>query len=111
MNKKLFVESINAIEKQHKHDEKCAKKLSEVFPHAYETTLHYDHHWVSNALLEVLVEAMQDNIGWIKYFLFDLDFGKKNRSKALTAKDANGNNIPLENAGQLWEFLNKEKNA
>jgi hypothetical protein len=111
MNKKLFASCINAIEKQYKHNEKCAKRLSEVFPYSSKVDLHYDHHWITNALFEVLADAMGDKDNWIEYFLWELDFGAKNRSGKLKATDKDGNNIPLGTPEDLWELLNKERNG
>lgn len=40
---------------------------------------------------------------WIEYFCWTLDFGQENYRLKVTD---NGKNIPMSNAGELWDFLN-----
>ena len=105
MKKETFISAIEAIEKQHKHDLECADKIGEVFsqPYAYELT--YDNHWLSNALIEVLSEVMNDESAWIEYYLWELDFGKKNDRLKITGND--GEDIPLGTPEDLYNLLTK----
>lgn len=113
MNKELFIKSIEAIEKQALHDEAVAKKLGEVYAPAFDANLLYDNHHLSNALMEILQVQMDDIVvckygqSWIEYFCFELDFGRKNDK--LKATNADGTDIPLNNAAELWDFLENQK--
>lgn len=115
MQKDLFIKSIEAIEKQCRHDESGAKKLGEVYSSAFDANLLYDNHHLHNALMEILQVQMQDTElcrfgqSWIEYFCWELDFGRKNDK--MKATNADGSNIPLGNAGELWDFLESEKKS
>lgn len=113
MTKELFIKSIEAIEKQYRYDEMVAKKLGEVYTSAFDANLLYDNHHLSNALMEILQVQMEDTTlcefgqSWIEYFCWELDFGRKNDK--MKATNADVSNIPLSNAGELWDFLENEK--
>jgi len=109
MKKETFVEAIEAIEKQIRYDIEVSKKLSEAFPNAYAANLLPDNHFISNMLIKVLKEEMNDNEvckygqGWIEWFCFETDFG--NESYRLQAFDENKQIIEMNNASDLYEFL------
>lgn len=109
MNKQTFVECIDAIEAQYKYDAECAEAISKVFtePHSY--MLQYDNHKIVNALVLALSESMEDDENWIEYYLWELDFGKRNAD--LKAYDAQGAEIPLSNAGELYDLLEGGRRA
>jgi hypothetical protein len=108
MKKETFIHAIEALEKQIKYDILIATKLSEAFTNSYSANLMPDNHFISNALLKVLQENMNDNQlceygqSWIEYYCFELDFGKENWRLKVTV---NGKEIPLSNASQLYDFL------
>jgi len=104
MTKERFIYSINAIEKQIRHDDKFAEQLGKAFPTAFTANLNYDNHYVIEALLKVLEEEMNDKGEWIGWFCYDTDFGK--RSDSLTAYEGN-KVIPMDNASDLYDFLAK----
>jgi hypothetical protein len=104
MNKELFIASIEALHKQVEHDIKVSKLLGEAFPNAFEANLMPDNHYLSNAIIRILQEEMND-IGkdsWIEYFLWELDFGRENYRLKVTQ---NGKEIPMSTAGELYDFL------
>lgn len=109
MNKQTFVECIDAIEAQYKYDAECAEAIGKVFtePHSY--MLQYDNHKIVNALVLALSESMDDDENWIEYYLWELDFGKRNAD--LKAYDAQGAEIPLSNAGELYDLLEGGRRA
>lgn len=107
MTKELFISAIEAIQKQDKYDNNFADKLGEAFPDAFSANLLPKNHWLQNALIEILVEETKDTCGWIEYFCWELDFGKRNDTLKVTDKD--GNNIPLSTPGELWEVLKKSQ--
>lgn len=114
MKKELFVESVEAIDKQLQHDVAMSEKLAEVFPNTFAPNLMPQNHWLQNALIEVLCVTMcdidkgLDGHSWIEYFCWELDFGRRNNELKVTGAD--GYEIPMSNAGELWEYLNSKNN-
>ncbi|MEN9655893.1 MAG: Riemerella phage, partial [Bacteroidota bacterium] len=109
MEKKLFIESIEAIEKQNNYDISVSENLAKAFPDCFQASLLPRNHFLQNALIKVLQESMNDvnESSWIEHFCWELDFGKKNyRLKVTIGKK----NIPMSNAGELWDFLQNKKN-
>ena len=108
MTKELFIECIEAIRKQYELDVEIAKGLGKVFPDAFHANLLPRNHFLSNALLKVLQVEMNDEItdSWIEYFLWELDFGKKN--KELEVKK-DGETVLMSTPGELYDFLFSNK--
>jgi len=106
LKKQTFVEAINAIDKLHKKNMDFAEKISKCFPNSRSTDFLSDNDFVTNALITILQELFNDKNAhsWIEYFLWELDFGRENWR--LKATDENKKEIPLSNAGQLFDFLN-----
>ena len=110
MKKETFIEAIEAIEKQIRFDIEVSEKLGEAFPNAHTANLLPDNHFISNALMKVLQEEMNDNKlckygqSWIEWFCYETDFG--NESYRLQAFDENKQPIKMDNAGDLYDFLN-----
>ena len=113
MNKELFIETIQAIQKQQEYDHTIAKYLGVVFPDAFEANLLPQNHFLSNALIHLLQVEMNDlqlgphDQSWIEYFINELDFGMKNDEYKVTEKD--GTEIKMSNAGELYDFLISRK--
>lgn len=103
MKKELFVETIEAIEKQYRHDEKCGEAFRTILPNDFVTG--YDTHWLQNQLVKLLQIAMNDEHkdSWIEYFIWELDFGKKYYDRCATNRD--GSPIDLSSAGAFWDYL------
>lgn len=104
MERELFIDAINAIEQQIRYDIEVSKKLGEAFPNAHTANLLPDNHFICNALIKVLQEEMNDNQRFIEWFCFETDFGKK--SYRLQAFDEFKKLIKINNAGDLYDFLN-----
>ena len=110
MDKKLFVESIEAIKKQVQLDIEVAKHLGKAFPDAFEANLLPKNHFLQNALIKVLQAEMNDlelceyGQSWIEYFCFDLNFGEENYRLKVYSE---GKEIPMSNASELYDFLNE----
>lgn len=104
-SKRFFKECIGNIKQQRKHDVECSLNIKKVFPDAFAANLLYDNSAIIDQLIKVLQVAFNDNHehSWIDYFIYELDFGKKNKSLKVTG--SNGENIPLSNAGQLYDLL------
>ena len=110
MDKKLFIESIDAIKQQCEFDIEVSKNLGKAFPEAFEANLLPKNHFLQNALLHVLQVEMNDlqlcehGQSWIEYFLWELDFGEENYR--LKVYDENKKEVPMSTAAELYDFLN-----
>lgn len=113
MTRELFIEAIEAMEEQHKRDMQFSKHLGKAFPNAFEANLTPNNEPLQNALIKVLQVAtsnhLDDKYNWISYFIWELDFGRKNDELKVYEKD--GKEIPLSNAGELYDFLTKTEKA
>ena len=105
MNKELFVESINELQKQFKHDGKFSEHMGKAFPGVFSADLVPDNHFVIEQMIKVLKIEMFDNHdhSWIEYFIYELDFGNKYKSGC--AKYTDGEIIDLSSAESLYDFL------
>lgn len=104
INRELFIETIESIEKQYRHDEKCGKAFQEILKKDFVST--YDNHHIQDQLVKLLRLAMGDTSyhSWIEYFMWDLDFGSDYKEGDVTIS---GREFPLRNAADLWEFFLK----
>ncbi len=109
MDKNTFIESIEAIKKQEKYDNKVAKYLGKAFPDAFEANLRPNNSFILNQLIKILQienNDFGDSNSWIDYFCYELDFGKEYKAGMVT--DKNDKNIDISTPEKLWEFLNKK---
>ena len=101
ITKELFIETINQIEKQHKHDSKCSEAFSVILPNDYISCYNNEH--LREQLLKLLKLAMNDEqTEWIEYFIYELRFGKAYKEGMVKME---GENITLKTPSDLWEFL------
>lgn len=102
-SKELFVETINEIEKQHRHDSKCSEAFRVILPNDYISN--YANHWLQNQLVKVLQIAMNDNHkdSWIEYYMWEIDFGVKYSKGCVKIQ---GKDFELKTASDLWDLLN-----
>ena len=102
-SKELFIETINALEKQHRHDVKCSEAFRVILPNDYISN--YNNHWLQNQLVNILQIAMNDNVAhsWIEYFIWELDFGLKYSKGCVKIQDKD---FELKTASDLWDLLN-----
>ena len=109
MNKELFIEAIEAVQKQVKLDIEVSKHLNKAFPDAFEANLLPKNHFLQNALIHVLQVEMNDlenvecGASWIEYFCWELNFGEENYRLKVTQ---NGKEVSMSNAAELYDFLN-----
>lgn len=102
-SKELFIETINEIEKQHRHDSKCSEAFRVILPNDHISN--YANHWLQNQLIKVLQIAMNDNHkhSWIGYYMWELDFGLKYYKGCVKIHDKD---FKLKTASDLWDLLN-----
>jgi hypothetical protein len=82
--------------------------MSKAFPNAFQANLFPDNEVIKNALIKLLEITMNDIIldeygnSWISYFIYELDFGRKNDSLKVYINEIER---PLSNSGELYDFL------
>lgn len=105
IEKKHFIELIEALGKQADHDARCNEAFAVILPNDLSPT-GYDNHYLTNAIMKVLQEATGDTNAhsWIEYYCYDLDFGRKYKDGCATDKD--GLSIPLNTPEDLWNLVN-----
>lgn len=106
MNKEIFIETINSLEKQYNHDRECSDALSIVFNDGdLRQILTYNNSIVVEQTIKLLKILMHDNHkdSWIDYYIYELDYGHKYKPGSVT--NADDSNIDLSDAGALYEFL------
>lgn len=104
MNKKLFVETIEAIKEQQKYDNDVSLSLLKIFPNCFQANLLYDNSRIVKQIINILEVVMNDKNEWIKYFIYDLDFGKDYRDGCVIIDDEN---IDISDSSLLYDFLIK----
>lgn len=60
----------------------------------------------TETILNILHRMFKDENDWIDYYFVDMDFGANYSPGSIT--DGDGNDIPLRNAGDLYDLLMKE---
>lgn len=113
MKRETFIEAIDAIANQIRFDIEVSKKLGEAFQNAHTANLLPDNHFVSNALMKVLEEEMNDEKldefgqSWIGWFCWETEFGRESFRLKAYRKDKSV--IKMENAGDLYDYLMEAK--
>lgn len=110
MKKQTFIEAIEAIENQYNYDKKVAENLSKAFPNAFKANLLPRNHYLSNVLMKILQEEMNDteifiyDMGYIEWYCWETDFGKVRNTFVVGES-----RIKIKNAGELYDFLKNNK--
>ena len=104
LNKKQFMTAANAIVKQVELDNNFSQLIQTLCPetHAFYTTK------LIVPAVELLEQATNDECGWLSYWLFELEQGKKWRKDSVTL---GGKPIKLKTLNDVWKFVkdNNEK--
>jgi len=103
MNKETFKKAIKALEEQDKHDDKCSKAISIVYPNAFGVNLWYDNSILVDAILELLKAELGAASDWIEYYIYECDFGK-NPNEVRVGKDV----YNLDSVDNLWNLINAQ---
>jgi len=109
MDKIEFTKLINAIKQGLKEKEEFAEAAGVLFPNAFVGNLIPKESPTEVAIIHYLETYFNDSSELIKYFIWELDFGKAEYSSNCI-KDA-GVSISLTNAGELYEYLMTLKKA
>ena len=100
LGKKLFCKTIKQIQEVYDYGD----KLNHFFKENHVDGCIYEPTCIEQAL-SLLGFIFQDDVHWIDYWAYELDFGR--RYKYGMAAYANGENISLKTAEELYEFLVK----
>lgn len=100
MNKDLFIDTINQIEELHRESEEVNSVLKKIDPEFGGGYIHNKSITILENLVKALVNDQYDNIG---YYMWEIDFGKGYKDGMIT--DADGNNIRLSNASELYDLI------
>jgi hypothetical protein len=100
ITKDLFCYTIEQIRLQERAEKEFAKSFEKMFPDS--TVMCYNNK-TYQALMELLINAMQDDGDWIMYFMYELEYGMK--WKKDVANRSNGTGICLATSGDLYDFL------
>lgn len=101
--KELFIEIIDAIEKQRRYDEKCSDAFKTILPHDHISC--YDNSLLQTQLINILKLATGDSTdGLIDYYIWELDFGRKWKTGCVKIKNKS---VKLKTADDLWTVFNE----
>lgn len=100
MTKEFFIESVEKLDAQFRHDQKCLDAFSVILNDSYISG--YDNSIVTEQFLKILKEAVNDKNGWIEYYVYELEFGRGYRDGCVTI---NGENVSLKTATDLWDII------
>ncbi|WIL01330.1 hypothetical protein CRP6_000050 [Riemerella phage vB_RanS_CRP6] len=104
MQKQTFIEAIEAIKKQYEYDKEVAENLSKAFPNAFKANLLPQNHFLSNILMKILKEEMNDSEDYIEWFCWETDFGSKPLCILHEDKE-----MYLKTPKELYDFLKNNK--
>ena len=107
ITKKFFVETMNIIEKQMKHDWEFSNKLSDIYGSYVEP---YDNYPMLEHLITILTETLEPHLNKrddtiIEYFIYELDFGKKYGEGCYSV---NHENVDISTTEKLYDHLLSE---
>jgi len=106
MTQDLFVETILALKKQIRHDEKFSRKISKLFVDCQ--MIGYNNDVLIEQMVKVLIELTGDRCDWIGYYIWELDFGDEWLEGAVTV---GGKDVKLQTPTDLWNLLQRERLA
>ncbi len=107
LSRELFIETIEKIKQQYQHDVRCSKLLSQIYPNAFEANLMYQNNLLVNQIVKILQVELNDELphSLVEFFIWELDFGKKQKQGNCSAWRKDGSAIDLSDAGKLYDFL------
>lgn len=106
-----FERLLAALDAQAEKDRRNGQLMRQVFPEA--CGMWYDNTLLHEAIVEALKREMDDTEtdpdgqSWTDYFIYELDYGRKNDD--LKAYRSDGCEIPLSTPADLYRYLAAEK--
>ena len=102
LTKKEFADAMTAIIEQNAEDNRISRMLGSICC----DSCFFDTKYATRGLLELLKSAMKDHYGWIEYWLYELDRGRKWTENSIT--DNVNMPIKLQSISDLYVLLKKE---
>jgi len=102
INRQLFIDTMEALQKQFLYDKKYYSLLCSLAGTSEVES--YQNHFIINALVKLLQQAMNDetSTSMIEFFMLDLEFGEKyERGRVMH----HGKEVELRYAWQLYDYL------
>lgn len=106
INRELFVETVKAMQAQREIDRACHEAFKTILPNDHVTG--YANDLLYKQLSKLLQVATSDDHmdSWIEYYMWELDFGRKNNDLKAYRKDKT--EIDLSTPEALYDFLIEE---
>ena len=115
MDKETFVKLIEVIENHHKKDSELIDALEGCIngSNRGDGYLPTNFEFIKNRclyedLVKVIGDAVNDECDWIGYYMWELDFGRKNKmdyKNRYTITDKNGKDVPCSTPSELYDCI------
>ena len=102
ISKELFVETINFMKERNDAIDRINRELSVEF----EDSTFYPYFRYEEMLVKVLKATMHDEGDWIRYFLYEGNYGEDLKPDSVS--EADGTPIDITTSEKLYDFLVKE---
>ena len=102
ISKELFVETINFMKERNNAVDRINRELSTEF----EYNTFYPYFRYEEMLVKVLETTMHDEGDWIRYFLYEGNYGEDLKPDSVS--EADGTPIDITTSEKLYDFLVKE---
>ena len=102
ISKELFVETINFMKERNDAIDRINRELSVEF----EDSTFYPYFRYEEMLVKVLEATMHDEGDWIRYFLYEGNYGEDLKPDSVS--EADGTPIDITTSEKLYGFLVKE---
>ena len=102
ISKELFVEAINFMKERNNAVDKINREISDEF----EYSTFYPYFRYEEMLVKVLEATMHDEDDWIRYFIYDGNYGENLKPDSVS--EADGTPIDITTPEKLHDVLVKE---
>ena len=102
ISKELFVETINFMKERNGAIDRINRELSVEF----EDSTFYPYFRYEEMLVKILEATMHDEGDWIRYFLYEGNYGEDLKPDSVS--EADGTPIDITTSEKLYDFLVKE---
>lgn len=103
LSRKIFNDTMSFIQERQKGE----FEVNEVFLKEFSDCDFFPYSKYEAKMVELLSTLMEDESGWISYFIYELEFGEKYEDGDVIATDKNGNEviIPMKTVDDLYNVL------
>lgn len=102
MKKEVFLKAMNALKQQSLIDIRTNKGLDMIFKNSCFITL--VENTTFQGMIDLLAHLTGDDNEWIEYFIYELEWGKRDGEVKI-----NNKKVPFETIEDLWNVLNEAK--